>query len=295
MACGSMAYSAGIFHLVTHAFFKAMLFLAAGIVIHAVHDQDIYKMGGLCKKMPITYVLFWLGSLAIMGIYPFAGYYSKDLILESVFLSGAKWPFIIGIVAAFFTALYSMKILVLVFHGKESKTSHHAHEGPWVMVVPLFILAAGSIFAGSQLIEYFNTSEHTHHLPAFVQYAPIITGLSGLLCGILLYKFSIANRLASMFGYIHKIFKNKYFFDELYGVIFIRGANMIANFSKIFDGRVIDRLGPGFGAEVVSVSARIISFLQSGYIFTYAFFMLLGVIGVISFWIMPYIIALITT
>ena len=289
MACGSMAYSAGIFHLVTHAFFKAMLFLGAGIVIHAVHEQDIYKMGGLYKKMPITYILFWLGSLAIMGIYPFSGYYSKDLILESVFLSGATGPFMIGIVAAFFTALYSMKILILVFHGEESKASHHAHEGPRVMIVPLFILALGSIFAGSQLIGYFNSSEHEHVLPALVQYAPIAAGIAGLFIGILLYKFSLADKIARRFSYIHNIFQNKYFFDELYGIIFVRGTNLFARFSKIFDGRVIDDLGPGSGVGVVSVFARMLSVLQSGYIFTYALFMLLGVIGVMSFWIMKVI------
>ena len=283
MACGALSYSAGLFHLVTHAFFKAMLFLAAGIVIHSVHEQDVYKMGGFYKKMPITYVLFWLGSLAIMGIYPFAGYYSKDLILESVFHSGATGPFVIGLIAAFFTALYSMKIIILVFHGEESKTAHHAHEGPWVMIAPLFILAFGSIFAGSQLVGYFSHVEH--HLPALVHYAPLVTGLSGLVAGILLYKFGFAEGLARMFAFIHSLFKNKYFFDELYGIIFVRGSHMFARFSKIFDSRVIDDLGPGSGAEIVSVSARLVSYMQSGYIFTYAFFMLLGVIGVMSFWI----------
>ena len=287
MACGALEYSAGIFHLVTHAFFKAMLFLAAGIVIHAMHEQDIYKMGGLYKKMPITYLLFWLGSLAIMGIYPFAGYYSKDLILESVYHSGAIAPFIIGIIAAFFTALYSMKILILVFHGEESKLSHHAHEGPWIMTVPLFILAAGSIFAGSQLIGYFAHGEI--HAPALIQYAPLMAGISGLFMGILLYKFSFAKVLARMFCFIHNLFRNKYFFDELYGIIFVRGANMFARISKVFDGKIIDDLGPGASAEVVSASARFVSYLQSGYIFTYAFFMLLGVIGVMSFWIIKMI------
>jgi len=286
MACGSMAYSAGIFHLVTHAFFKAMLFLAAGVVIHAVHEQDVNKMGALYKRMPITYMLFWLGSLAIMGIYPFAGYYSKDLILESVYASGATGPFIIGIIAAFFTALYSMKILILVFHGAESKASQHAHEGPWIMVAPLFILAMGSIFAGSQLIGYFHSSEPEDALPILVHYAPMMAGFSGLFIGILLYKFSMANKLASIFSTIHNIFKNKYFFDELYGILFVKGANILAKFSKLFDLRVIDDLGPGSGSTIVSVSARVISIIQSGYIFTYAFFMLLGVIGVMSYWIM---------
>lgn len=288
MACGALSYSAGIFHLVTHAFFKAMLFLAAGVVIHAVHEQDIYKMGGLYKKMPITYVLFWLGSLAIMGIYPFAGYYSKDLILESVLHSGSTGPFIIGLIAAFFTALYSMKIILLVFHGVASKAAAHAHEGPWVMTAPLFILALGSIFAGSQLIGYFN---HTQIIQSdagsqnIIHYAPLLMGLSGLIFGILLYKFGFANVLARMFSPIHNLFKNKYFFDELYGIIFVKLSNFLARFLKMFDGRVVDDLGPGSGAEVVSVSAKFVSYLQSGYIFTYAFFMLLGVIGVMSFWI----------
>ena len=287
MACGALEYSAGIFHLVTHAFFKAMLFLAAGIVIHAVHEQDIFKMGGLYKKLPVTYVLFWLGSLAIMGIYPFAGYYSKDLILESVFEAGAIGPFVIGLIAAFFTALYSMKIIILVFHGPPSKLAEHAHEGPWVMIAPLFILALGSIFAGSQLLQYFHHGVQMEktNIQEMMHYSPLVMGIAGLVCGILMYKFGLAKILARMFGMVHGLFKNKYFFDELYEKIFGCSVRVCAQLSKIFDGKIIDDLGPGTGAEVVSVSARFVSYLQSGYIFTYAFFMLIGVIGVMSFWL----------
>lgn len=288
MACGALEYSAGVFHLVTHAFFKAMLFLSAGVVIHAVHEQNIFKMGGLYKKMPITYMLFWIGSLAIMGIYPFAGYYSKDLILESVWNAGAVWPFVIGIIAAFFTALYSMKILLVVFHGTESKLSNHAHEGPNVMILPLFILAIGSLFAGSQLISYFNSHDMHHKLPVFVQYAPLAIGIAGMLSGILLYQFGLAQYLAKKFSILHNIIQNKYFFDEAYEMCFIKPFRILSNISRIFDKKVIDDFGPGATTEIVSISAKLASYFQSGYIFSYAFFMLLGVIGVMSFWLITF-------
>jgi NADH-quinone oxidoreductase subunit L len=288
MACGSLAYSAGIFHLVTHAFFKAMLFLAAGLVIHSVHEQDVTKMGGLYKKMPITYLFFWLGSLAIIGIYPFSGYYSKDLILESVFLSGNQIPFFIGLCAAFFTALYSIKILILVFHGKETTASTHAHEGPAIMTIPLMILAIGSIFAGSQLIEYF-TIDTMHEISDIIKYSPLMVGIFGMLVGVILYKFRLADAFTFLFSSVHSILKNKYFFDEIYERLFVRTTYFIAKCSRLFDIHIIDGFGPSASTETVSFFARITSALQTGYLFTYAFYMLLGVVGIMSWWLYKFI------
>jgi NADH-quinone oxidoreductase subunit L len=290
MACGAFAYSAGIFHLVTHAFFKAMLFLGAGLVIHATHEQDVDKMGGLYKKMPITYLFFWLGSLAIIGIYPFAGYYSKDLILESVYLSGGHLQFVIGLLAAFFTALYSMKILIMVFHGVPGVSSKNAHEGPIVMVLPLIILAIGSIAAGFGLINFFtNHDSSNHHIDDLIKYAPLIVGIAGIFGGIILYKFGLAEILSRVFCLIYNILKNKYFFDEIYEKTFVGGAKILAKISKLFDTNVVDGIGPMGSSTVVSFLARIASSIQSGYIFTYAFFMLIGVMSVMSWWIYKFI------
>jgi len=160
IACGVGAYQAGIFHLFTHAFFKAMLFLAAGSVIHATHEQDINKMGGLKNKMPITYTLFIIGSLAIMGIYPLSGFYSKDLVLVSAYLAGtdvANLAWKLGMFAAFCTAIYSMKILIKVFHGKpHSPNSESNMEPGFVMIYPLHFLALGSIGAGYLFYKILN-------------------------------------------------------------------------------------------------------------------------------------------
>jgi NADH-quinone oxidoreductase subunit L len=287
MACGALSYESGIFHLVTHAFFKAMLFLCAGVVIHAIHEQDITKMGGLRKYMPVTYILFWIGSLAIMGIYPFAGFYSKDLILESVFMSpNGQLPFIIGLCSAFLTAVYSMKIIIMVFHGK-SQNDHHAHEGPLVMVLPLLLLAVGSICSGWFLNSYFAIHEHNAAIEN-IKYLPMAVGLCGMVFGFIIYQWKIAEKLAKTFRFLHDILANKYFIDEIYDIVFIRTTFALSSFSKSIDA-VVDFV-PNSSADITEISANIVSRFQSGYIFSYAFYILLGLLGVMFWWIVRWLI-----
>jgi NADH-quinone oxidoreductase subunit L len=215
MACGVSAYNSGIFHLVTHAFFKALLFLSAGSVIHAVHEQDIFKMGDLRNKMPVTYGNFLIGSLALIGIYPLAGFYSKDSILEAAYSSGS-FMFIFGIAAAILTAIYSMKIIMLVFHGKtklEKDVFEHAHEPAKIMNNPLILLVAGSFFSGMigyYLLSmdkpngYFHESLFNLHIykllishpPLYIKLLPMAVGIVGIVIGI--FVFSLSSRLSSM-------------------------------------------------------------------------------------------------
>ncbi|ABV73925.1 NADH dehydrogenase subunit L [Rickettsia canadensis str. McKiel] len=209
MACGVSAYNSGIFHLVTHAFFKALLFLSVGNVIHVVHEQDIFKMGDLRNKMPITYGNFLIGSLALIGIYPLAGFYSKDSILEASYSSGSLM-FIFGIAAAILTAIYSMKIIILVFHGKtklEKDIFEHVHEPAKIMNNPLILLVAGSFFSGMigyYLLSmdkpngYFHESLFNLHIykllinhpPLYIKLLPMAVGIIGIIMGIYLYKSS---------------------------------------------------------------------------------------------------------
>lgn len=282
MAAGAFAYNAGIFHLVTHAFFKAMLFLSAGIVIHAVHEQDINKMGGLRRAMPITYLFFIIGSLAIMGFYPFAGYFSKDLILESVYESGGIYPFGFGILAAFFTAIYSMKIIIKVFHGKPYKKK--AKEWAWSMVPPLFILAFASVTGGLYLFDYF-VSVHPH-VPLYIKYMPSAAGSIGVISGIILYGFGAADSLSKGFSGIYNILRNKYYFDEFYDKSFVRITHCLAQLSKGFD-KIIDYC-PNSMASISDGISCIICKIQNGYIFTYVFYLLFGVLGVMLTWILKF-------
>ncbi|MBT6093264.1 MAG: NADH-quinone oxidoreductase subunit L, partial [Rhodospirillaceae bacterium] len=205
-ACGVSAYSAGIFHLMTHGFFKALLFLGAGSVIHAMSDeQDMRKMGGIWKMVPATYALMWIGSLALAGVPFFAGYYSKDIILEAAY--GAHtgigmYAFWLGIAAAFLTAFYSWRLLFMTFHGTpraDEVTMAHVHESPKVMILPLFFLAAGAVFAGyigyesfvgHKAAEFWGNSilildshkalENAHHVPLWVKLAPLVVGVIGI-------------------------------------------------------------------------------------------------------------------
>lgn len=224
LACGVSAYNSAIFHLVTHAFFKALLFLSAGSVIHAIHEQDIFKMGGLRDKMPVTYGNFLIGSLALIGIYPLSGFYSKDLILESVYSAGS-FMFIFGIIAAILTAIYSMKIIILVFHGK-TKLAHdvfeHAHEPPSIMNNPLTILVAGSFFCGMigyYLLSidkpggYFHESIFSLHIyrllinhpPLYIKMLPMAVGIIGIIIGICVYRLRIVTPWQSELGFMARI------------------------------------------------------------------------------------------
>ncbi len=309
-ACGVSAYQAGIFHLVTHGFFKALLFLSAGSVIHAAHEQDVFKMGGLRKKMPITYANFWIGSLAIVGIYPFAGFYSKDLILESAYgASGVgEFAFILGIIAAVFTAIYSMKIIILTFHG-ETKLSKAAfnkvHESPNIMNIPLLVLVFGSLFAG--MLGYYilgisspygffvnsifnlNISSHEHQAPLIIQLLPMIVGAVGIIFSIYIYKNKISDFIVSKLHFVYYILKNKFFFDQLYNKLFVSFTSCLGHYSYVFDMKVIDRFGPNGFSMMTRWVSGFVSKIQTGYIFNYAAYVIFALVLCITIFIAKFL------
>jgi NADH-quinone oxidoreductase subunit L len=304
-ACGVGAYPVALFHLMTHAFFKALLFLGAGNVIHAMHhEQDINKMGGLWKKIPVTYALMLIGSLALAGIYPFAGYFSKDLILEVAFAKATDagfMAFTLGLVGAFFTAFYSWRLLFLVFHG-ECK-DEHAHEAPRIMTWPLFALAFGAIFSGMLAVwmgiltpEFWGNSlvmtdilEKAHHLPSYIQFIPLLAAIAGIALAYLFYvRFK---QLPEVFAHglygMYLLLLNKYYIDEIYEFIFIRPFKCFANIAwQIADVKLIDGMGPNGAAWVSNKLSGVISKVQSGYVYHYILVMLLGMIGLISWYVL---------
>lgn len=308
-ACGVSAYSAAVFHLATHAFFKALLFLGAGSVIHAMHhEQDIRKMGGIYKKIPITYAMMWIGSLALAGFPPFAGYYSKDIILEAAYMSHTpfgKLAFGLGIAAAFLTAFYSWRLLFLVFHGKtraDKKTFDHAHESPKPMLIPLFVLAIGSVVAGalgyhllhmvSAHHNFFGDAiflleknqellEEVHHSPTLVKYAPLIVGIIAIALAYIFYlvKTDIPAKLAKTFKSLYNISFNKWYFDEFYEAALVKPTKKLGNFLwRIFDIKIIDDVGPNGIVAVCKRAANGISRLQTGQIYHYAMAIAIGFI-----------------
>jgi NADH-quinone oxidoreductase subunit L len=302
-AAGATAYGAAIFHLFTHAFFKALLFLGAGAIIHAMHhEQDMRNYGGLYKKLPITYVLMWIGSLALIGVPFFAGYYSKDMILESVFAAHQNFAFWIGILVAFMTAAYSSKVIFMTFHGRpryDLEHAHDIHEAPMTMLVPLFILAAGALLSGALAYDYFvgehyalfwetailpqhqAVIEHAHHVPTWVKLAPVVAGLLGLAFGWFAYvrEPDFLARMAVKFVPLNKIIENKFYFDKVYGVVFAAGAPLLGKLLwRHGDMGTIDRFGPDGGAAASSfIGARFAKF-QSGFLYHYAFVMLVALV-----------------
>jgi NADH-quinone oxidoreductase subunit L len=316
-AAGVSAYSAAIFHLMTHAFFKALLFLGSGSVIHAMSgEQDMRKMGGLWRLIPVTYALMWIGSLALAGIPPFAGYFSKDAIIESAWASGTgfgHYAFWLGTFAAFLTAFYSWRLIFLTFHGKsraEPEVLHHVHESPKVMILPLFVLAAGAIFAGwlgyndfvGQGRENFWRDsilvlpQHAslaavaaHQLPDWVEKLPLVMGLSGIAVAWLAYIWrpGIPAIAAHRFRAIYRLLLNKWYFDELYDAAIVRPMMALgAEFWKTGDGSVIDGLGPDGVAETATRLAVRASRLETGYLYHYAFVMLIGVVLLVSWYLL---------
>ncbi|MDZ3838524.1 MAG: NADH-quinone oxidoreductase subunit L [Rhodospirillales bacterium] len=312
-ACGVSAYSAGIFHLMTHAFFKALLFLGAGSVIHAMSDeQDMRRMGGLWRMIPITYALMWVGSLALAGIWPFAGFYSKDIILEAAYAAETgvgKYAFWLGAVAAFLTAFYSWRLLFMTFHGKprgDEAVVARVHESPMVMLAPLFVLALGALtagfigyeaFVGHDADHFWNGAitilpEHpalrlAHDVPLWVKLSPLGVGIAGIALAYLFYmaRPDLPGRLASAFSGVYRFLLNKWYFDELYDALFVRPSFVIGRgLWKGGDGAVIDGVGPdGIAAATVGV-AQAVRRVQSGYIYHYAFAMLIGVLVLISWY-----------
>ncbi|CUW40647.1 NADH-quinone oxidoreductase subunit L [Magnetospirillum sp. XM-1] len=313
-AIGVSAYQAAIFHLMTHAFFKALLFLGAGSVIHAMSDeQDIRRMGGIWKHVKVTWVLMWIGSLALAGIPFFAGYYSKDTILEAAWGShtiagqGAYW---IGCLAAFLTAFYSWRLLLLTFHGRPRADEHvmaHVHESPAVMLIPLLFLACGALFAGWAGYEMFvghhqhdfwrsailvteahPSLENAHHVPSWVALLPTVVAVSGIALAYLFYVFApgLPVALANAFQGVYQFLLNKWYFDELYDRIFVKPAFKLGRgLWQGGDGALIDGVGPdGVAAATRAVAAKVAR-AQSGYLYHYAYAMLIGVAAFVTWYI----------
>ncbi len=342
VAAGVGVYSVAMFHLFTHAFFKAMLFLGAGSVIHAMHhEQDMRNYGGLRKKIPLTFWAMMIGTLAITGVgiplthIGFAGFLSKDAVIESAWV-GSDYAFIMLVVAAFMTSFYSWRLMFMTFYGKPKGDTHaydHAHESPKVMLIPLGVLALGAVFAGmlwynsffgdeAKVRSWFNmeaavaheatteaapaTAEaavethvameapkgaiylgaenevlhHAHEAPNWVKVSPFVAMVLGFL---LAWKFYIRSpempvKLAAQQRPLYLFLLNKWYFDEIYDVIFVRPAKWLGRFLwQKGDGTVIDGTLNGVAMGIIPFFTRLAGRAQSGYVFTYAFAMVLGI------------------
>ena len=344
VALGVSAYSAAIFHLMTHAFFKALLFLGAGSVIIALHhEQDLRKMGGLWRYMPITWITAIVGSLALAGIPPFAGFFSKDAIIEAVNLStipGHSYAYFAVTASVFITAFYSFRMLFLAFHGTprfdtaghHNVTDDHAHdastaagtepdahaqeggppkESPWVVTVPLILLAIPSVYTGWVYIapmlfgDYFGASivvreEHAvlkelgtewHGVGAFIEHgltgAPFWLAIAGIAAAAYCYLVNPALpvRIAKMAGWLYTLLDNKYYADTFNDWFFAGGARRVGGVaSNVGDRRVIDGFFVNGAARVVGWSAALMRHIQTGYIYHYAFTMIIGVVALLTWW-----------
>ncbi len=350
VALGVGAYSAGVYHLFTHAFFKALLFLGAGAVIHAMHhEQDMRNMGGLRKKIPITYAMMMIGTLALTGVgipgtnFGFAGFFSKDAIIESAYAYGGNlgsMAFWLLVIAALFTSFYSWRLVHLTFHGSPRDAQHHgegphpdpahsdpeshdehhghdhahdhhhgsaydnAHEAPNVMLVPLYVLAVGAVLAGVvfygmffhdvEHIEHFFAGsiyvdhqiiEDAHHVPLWVKWSATISMIIGFVAAWYMYikRPDTPARLAASNPGLYKFLLNKWYFDELYNTIFVRPALWIGNSVwKGFDDWLVDgKITEGLGRRVQNVTSWVVK-LQSGYLYHYAFAMLIGIAALLT-------------
>jgi NADH-quinone oxidoreductase subunit L len=320
VALGVGAYGAGIFHLFTHAFFKALLFLGSGSVIHAVSDeQDMRRMGGLRKLIPVTYWMMVIGTLSLTGvgvpltIIGTAGFISKDAIISASFVGQnpvALFAFILLTIGAAFTSFYSWRLIFMTFHGEpraSHEVMHHVHESPPVMLVPLYVLAAGALFAGAIFRNFFIGEGHAEFwrtslftlpanrileaietVPLWVDLAPFVAMLLGFWVA---WRFYIRNpaaphALAERHRGLYAFLYNKWYFDEVYDFLFVNPAKRLGYFLwKRGDGTVIDGIGPdGVSARVIDVTNRVVR-LQTGYLYHYAFVMLIGICALVT-WMM---------
>jgi NADH-quinone oxidoreductase subunit L len=309
-AAGVGAYQASVFHLITHAFFKALLFLSAGSVIHAMSDeQDMRKMGGLAKIVPVTCAMMWIGNWALAGLPFMSGAFSKDAIIAATYASGTgigMYAFICTVLAAFLTAFYSWRLLFMTFHGQSRADHHvleHAHESPWVMLGPLVVLAIGAVFAGRLLDDWFIGADWQHfwngaifngphnavienldHVPFWVENLPLVVALLGIGLAYVMY---IANpllpvRLAQSFGGIYRFLLNKWYFDELYNMIFVQPAIRLSRvFWQVGDVTIIDGVPNGL-AELTADGSKQVVRIQTGSLAVYAFVMLIGVVVLVG-------------
>jgi NADH-quinone oxidoreductase subunit L len=318
VALGVSAYSVGIFHLMTHAFFKAVLFLGAGSVIIAMHhEQDMTKMGGLKKYMPVTYITMFIAGLANVGFPGLSGFFSKDSIIEAVHFSdipGANFAYFCVLVTVFVTAFYTFRMLFMTFHGSprmDQHTKEHLHESPWVITLPLVILVIPAIGAG-WLIElmlfgnYFGDSiqigsQHEavakmeaqfHGIWGMMSHALTTLPFWFLLGGIFtawyfyMVKTDMPGKIKQKFGPIYTLLDRKYYIDEFYSWLFAGGARALGRgFWKFGDVKIIDGFFVNGSARVVVWAATLIRQFQSGYIYHYAFTMIVGVFVLLSFWL----------
>jgi len=312
VAMGAGAYSVGMFHLFTHAFFKALLFLGSGSVIYAMHhEQDIRNMGGLWRKIPYTFAVMCIGTLALTGFPMFAGYFSKDAIIESAYASHnpfATYAYLATVVAAGLTSFYSWRLIFKTFFGEPHDQEHYeaAHEAPLTMLVPIGLLAIGSIAAGFPFREIFvgphgveeffrdslkmnpHILEEMEDMPSLLAPLPFVMMVIGLAISYLFYirRPYLPVNLANQQPLLYQFLLNKWYFDELYDLIFVRPAKWIGyTLWKVGDGKIIDGLGPdGVSARVLDVTRNAVK-LQTGYLYHYAFAMLIGVAGFIT-WFM---------
>ena len=300
-----------MFHLFTHAFFKALLFLGSGSVIHAMHhEQDIRNMGGLKDRIPFTYIVMVIGTLALTGFPLTAGYFSKDAIIESAFVSHnpmALYGFICTATAALLTSFYSWRLIFKTFHGAPHDEAHYkaAHESPYVMLIPLGVLALGSvlaglpfkeIFAGHGVSGFFRESlsfakdnkilDEIHHVPLHIALAPTVLMAVGFVIAWQFYirRPDIPVELARQHDVLYRFLLNKWYFDELYDLIFVRPAKWLGRtLWKRGDGWLIDGFGPdGVSARVLDVTRNVVR-LQTGYLYHYAFAMLIGAAAFITY------------
>ena len=309
VAMGAGAYSVGMFHLFTHAFFKALLFLGSGSVIYAMHhEQDIRNMGGLWRKIPYTFGVMTIGTLALTGFPLFAGYFSKDAIIESAFASHnpmSTYAYVLTVGAAGLTSFYSWRLIFKTFFGEPHDQEHYeaAHESPMWMLVPIGALAVGAIFSGFPFRELFvghgveeffrdsvkmnpHILEDMENMPPLLGWLPFVMMVVGFLVSWLVYirRPYLPVELANQQPLLYQFLLNKWYFDELYDLIFVRPAKRLGRFLwKVGDGMIIDGLGPdGVSARVLDVTRRAVQ-LQTGYLYHYAFAMLVGVAGFITY------------
>jgi NADH-quinone oxidoreductase subunit L len=331
VAAGVSAYGAAMFHLFTHAFFKALLFLSAGAVIVALHhEQDMRKMGGLRKQLPFTYAMMLIGNLALTGVgIPLlgigaAGFYSKDAIINSAYLAGTPvghYAFWLTLIAAGMTSFYSWRQFLMTFHGRYRGLDHHewdhshdphhhalkleeVHEPARTMLAPLAVLAAGALIAGAAFRYFFigesefwrgavalafgHHPEGEHQIPLLIEFAPLLLTIAGFAIAYFFYivKPDLPAKLAARKGPVYTFLYRKWYFDELYDFLFVRPAKAFGRILwKWGDGKFIDGLGPdGIAARILDLTRGAVK-LQSGYVYHYAFAMLIGVVGLMTYFV----------
>lgn len=300
MGIGAGAYGAAVFHLATHAFFKALLFLGAGSLIHSFSgSQDMSEMGGVWKKLPFTYIAMWVGNLALAGIPFFSGFYSKDAILGNLgaqHVSFCQFGFAVGLLGVVLTAFYSWRLLFLAFHGKNNATAlvqARIHESPWVMRMPLIVLGLGAIFAGFFLQPLFlsETSMWVKgalvlpvkmHNPLWKEVLPIIFSLAGI--GIAFYLYvsqkALPQKIATTFSALYSFLKQRWYIDRLYDVLFVQGIIALSgHLWRFIDMRVIDAKGVHGPVRVICFFGNFVRFSQTGFLQHYITWICVGMLA----------------